>query len=92
MRGTKERSEALFQFACISSAADQNKPPVAIAAINRAALVNLQPDLWMAEGRWHICAAAVTGDAVCADKDGFWRIDHVARLANADGARNDALY
>ena len=92
MRGTKERSTAVFHFTRIRWSADQNKPSVAIAAIDRAALVNLQPDLWVAKRGWHICTAAVTGDTVGADKNGFWHVDHVARLANATTLRNDALY
>ena len=79
-------------MAQISRATDQDKVPVAIATIDRAALVNLQPDFGMAKGRGHICTAAVTGDAVGADKDGFWRVDHLVRLANASCARNDLLH
>lgn len=92
MRGTKERLAAVFHFARIRWPADQNEPPVAIAAIYRAALINFQPDPRMAKSRGHVCSTAVAGNAVCADKDGFWRVDHAERLAKASGSRNDVLY
>lgn len=92
MRGTKERLADLFHFAQIRCAADQDKTPVTIAAINRAALIDLQPDLWMAQRRGHIGPAAIAGNTAGADKDCFGRIDHLARLAKANGPRNFALH
>jgi hypothetical protein len=45
----------------------------------------------MAKRGGHIWPTTVTGDAVRSDKECFWRIDHVVRLAKAIVARNAGI-
>lgn len=63
----------------VCGAAAQDKPPVAIAAVDITVLVNLQPHLRMAKSRRAKASSATNGagaiatDAAVIDKDDFWR-------------------
>ena len=65
----------------IGRAATQDKPAIAIAAINIAVLINLKEDARVAKSCRTIAfaatngAGAVTADAAGVDKDGFRRSD-----------------
>jgi hypothetical protein len=60
----------------------EDETPVAIAAFNRAAFINLEPDAGMAQGSASgDVRGSVTRDAAAFDGDGLWLVVHAARLA-----------
>jgi hypothetical protein len=72
-------NETLF---LVSLPANQDKAPVAIAAIDIAALINLQPDFGVAKCGGDI-AAAITGNTGVADADFFGFIAHICAVSKA---------
>lgn len=61
----------------VRCATGKDEPAVTIAAIYITALVNLEPDAWMAQGSAAgNVACSVTGHAAGRDGYGFWLIDH----------------
>lgn len=75
-----EASNALT-LAVVGWPADQHKAPVAIAAVDIALFVNLQPYLGMAERGGNV-SAAITRNAGFTDADGFGlEFGHGRRLA-----------
>ena len=80
----------------VSWAVLQDKPAIAITAIDIARLVNLKIDQRMAECRWTIASAAanaarpVTADAAGFDRDDFTRHGLRSRIAHG-GRINRAL-
>jgi hypothetical protein len=65
----------------VSSAADKHKPPVTIAALDIAALINFKPDARMAKrGTARNIAGTIAGDAAGFDFNGLGCLDHRAGL------------
>jgi hypothetical protein len=68
---------------------DKNEAPVAIAAVDIAPLVDLEPDAWMAQcGRY--LARAITDDARTIGANEFGLVGHVTALSDAKFASPDA--
>lgn len=73
--------------------ANQNESSVAIAAVDIAFFVNLQPHARMAER----CTArnirgTVTGIAFLGGSDNFWSVDHARAISNGSGAAQSCKY
>ena len=83
---------ALLRQTVIGGPANEYVAPVAIAAFDHAAFVDFQPDAWMAQCGGNAFAAAVAGDAVGSDKDGFRRFDHAEAVSKAVLPRQRGSY
>ena len=76
----------------VGRAMRQDEALVAIAAIDKALLVNLKPDARMAKrGTAGNIGGAIAGDTVGGDADGFRLPDHSQRIASAGAACNVPL-
>jgi hypothetical protein len=90
MRGGEGGLALLFRLHLIRSSARQHIAAITIATFHRAAFIHLQPDARMAKGGRHAVTAAITGDAVGADKDGFRSVYHDSAVSKARAALQPA--
>ncbi len=87
MCGTATR-KAVLVLAVIRRSTDQHKMPVAIAAIDKALLINLKPDTGMAQSGGNF-SAAVARDTRLAHSDSFRiAVVHLRRLAKPEPGCN----
>lgn len=78
--------------AVVRRSADKHEAAVAIATFYHAAFIDFEPDSRMPQCGRNAVAAAVAGNTVGADEDGFRRVVHVAPLAKPPERSNGAFY
>ena len=77
----------------VSGTADQNESPIAIAAVDIAFFVNLQPYPRMAQ-RYSAgnIGSSVASVAFLGGSDNFWSVDHARAISNGSGAAQSCKY